>query len=78
MIFKDCLESDQILESDLLQVAVTKSIELFKSVTPSSLGAVIADSQSVKEEQDTVIDRGSIAGGPHLSGKKLRRVYRLR
>jgi len=39
---------------------------------------VKSDSQSVKEEECELIHCGSIAGGPHLNGGDLRRVYRLR
>jgi len=39
---------------------------------------VKSDSQSVKEEEGALIDRGSTAGGPRLNGGDLRRVYRLR
>ena len=40
MIFKDCLESDQRFEGNVLQIAVTESIEFFKSVTLPSLEEV--------------------------------------
>ena len=36
-----------------------------------------SDSQSVKEEECELICCGSTAGGPHLNGGDLRRVYRL-
>ena len=75
VIFKDFLESNRRLEGDLLQVAVTKSVLSFKSVTPPSIEEVckklwvkslseVVDLQSVKNEEDKVIDSGSTAGGP--------------
>ena len=65
IIFKDWLKSDRSLERNVVQVAVTSLSEL-------------EDSQSVKPDENAVIDRGSIAGGPHLNGKDLRRAERLR
>ena len=78
MIFKDWLESDQRLEGYVLQIAVTKSIESLKSVTPPSSEEVttyssvkslseLADSQSVKPNEGGVIERGSTTGRPHLN-----------
>jgi hypothetical protein len=75
MISKDWLPSDRILERDLLQVAVTDSIKLFESITSSSLDVVLADSQSVKEEESEV-DRRSTAEGPRA--ERLRRYARPR
>jgi len=40
MIFKDRLESDQRLDGNVLQVAVTESIEFLKYVAPPSLEEV--------------------------------------
>ena len=41
MIFKYFLESDRRLKGNILQVAVTESIEFFKSVTPPYLEDVV-------------------------------------
>ena len=73
MISDDFLESDWRPERELLQVAVTESIESLKSIIPLSLEEVCkkfsekSDSQSVKEEECELIYCGSTAGRPHLN-----------
>jgi len=78
MISDDFLESDWRPERELLQVAVTESIESLKSITPPSLEDVtkkvsikslseLADSESVKRGEGDLIDRGSTARETHLN-----------
>ena len=59
-------------------IDANEAIETLRYVTLLSVEEVLADSQSEKEEESEVIDRGSTAGWSHLNWGELRRAERLR